>query len=120
MIIVSDTHIVENDAAAGHADQPVAIAAREIKRAREMGLGSTRDVSLAEARVKAQEQRKLLLAGIDPLVARDARAAQARIEAAKLTTFQYCAEGYIKAHRAGWRVWACYHHHRDDLHDERC
>src|SRR4051812_18074075 len=35
-------------------------------RAREMGLGSYRDVTLAEARLKAEEARKKLANGVDP------------------------------------------------------
>src|SRR5437868_725660 len=41
-------------------------------RERKMGLGPTRDVSLAEAREQAYEARKLRRAGIDPLDARQA------------------------------------------------
>lgn len=41
------------------------------KRRREMGLGSYRDVSLAQARRKAADCRRLLLEGIDPQVDRE-------------------------------------------------
>jgi hypothetical protein len=44
----------------------------------------------------------LLLEGIDPIEARDAKRAQAKLEAAKSITFKECAAAYIKAHRAGW------------------
>jgi hypothetical protein len=41
------------------------------KRERYMGLGSARDVSLAEAREKRKAARKLLAAGQDPIEERD-------------------------------------------------
>src|SRR5258708_4419062 len=51
-------------------------------RARAMGLGPVMDVSLAEARVRAADARKLLLKGIDPIEARKRERAQAQLEAA--------------------------------------
>ena len=39
----------------------------ETGKRREMGLGPARDISLAEARLRATENRRLLLEGIDPL-----------------------------------------------------
>jgi integrase len=60
-------------------------------------------VSLAEAREKAAECRKLRQAGIDPIEHRKARQAQAALEAAKSMTFDECRDAYIKAHAAGWR-----------------
>jgi len=47
-------------------------------RERVMGLGSARVVSLAEARAKANDARKLLAAGIDPLAHRNAERRAAR------------------------------------------
>src|SRR5262249_11336079 len=41
--------------------------------------------------------------GIDPIEARRAERARQRLDAAKAVTFKQCAEGYINAHRAGWR-----------------
>jgi integrase len=73
------------------------------RRAREMGLGPLHTVSLAEAREKARECRKLRLEGIDPIDARKAKRAEERLAAATAMTFQECAEAYIAAHRAGWR-----------------
>jgi integrase len=73
------------------------------KRAREMGLGPVALFSLAEARTKALEARKLRHEGIDPIEARRAARAQLRLDAAKAMTFQQCAEAHIKAQRAGWR-----------------
>jgi integrase len=67
------------------------------------GLGSAFNVTLEEARDLAYEYRKLLREGVDPLEARKARKAQARLEAAKAITFKQCAEKYIEAHRASWK-----------------
>lgn len=72
-------------------------------RAREMGLGPLHIVSLAEAREKARECRKLRHEGIDPIEARRARLSDERLAAATAMTFRECAEAYIAAHKAGWR-----------------
>ena len=72
-------------------------------RAREMGLGPLAFFGLQEARTKAMEARQLRYAGIDPIEARRAARAQAKLEAANAITFKECAEAYIKAHRPGWR-----------------
>ncbi|MGH7097657.1 MAG: tyrosine-type recombinase/integrase, partial [Stellaceae bacterium] len=72
-------------------------------RAREMGLGPVHTVGLAEARQHAQQCRQQVLEGIDPIAARQAMRAGARVEAAKAMTFAECAERYIAAHRAGWK-----------------
>jgi integrase len=67
------------------------------------GLGAAHTISLAEAREKARECRKLLLDGIDPIDHRKAQRAQAQLEAARTMTFRECAEAYIATHRAGWK-----------------
>ncbi len=72
-------------------------------RAREMGLGPVHTISLAEARAKATECRKLRLEGIDPIEARKAARASALHASSSAMTFDNCAEAYIKAHEAGWR-----------------
>jgi integrase len=72
-------------------------------RARHMGLGPVSLVSLADARERAKEARRLLLDGIEPLEARIAQRQRAGIEAASSVTFRECAERYIRAHEAGWR-----------------
>jgi integrase len=72
-------------------------------RAREMGLGSLADVSLAEARELAREARALVRQGVDPIAKRQAARSQLRLDAAKAMTFQECAERYIASHEAGWR-----------------
>ncbi|MBI3919358.1 MAG: tyrosine-type recombinase/integrase [Betaproteobacteria bacterium] len=72
-------------------------------RAREMGLGAEHTVTLAEVRAKATDCRKLLLAKVDPIEARNAAAASNALDAARSITFAECAAAYIKAHRAGWK-----------------
>ena len=73
------------------------------KAERYMGLGPLHTVTLAEARQKALEQRKLLLDDLDPIEVRRARRATIRLAAAKAVTFAECAEKFIAAHQAGWR-----------------
>lgn len=72
-------------------------------KSREMGLGPIDAVTLAEARQKAQEARKLLQQGVDPLEHRKAQEAAAKAKEARVMTFRQCAEAYIAAHKAGWR-----------------
>jgi integrase len=69
----------------------------------EMGLGSERVYSLAEARAKASDARRLLGDGMDPISAREGHRSRERLEKASSLTFAKCAEKYIGAHRAGWR-----------------
>lgn len=72
-------------------------------RRREMGLGSYRDLTLAQAREKAQEARKLIAQGIDPLEARRGQM-QALIAArASRKTFAECVGAYLKAHGDSWK-----------------
>jgi integrase len=71
--------------------------------AREMGLGSYPDISLADARGAASEARKLKGQGKDPIAMREAVRAQERVEAARAVTFRYCAEAYIAARKDGWK-----------------
>ncbi len=72
-------------------------------KARWMGLGPVHSVSLAEARQKAAEARKLVVEGIDPLEAKDQRRLEAEVAKARLVTFDQCASAYIQAHRAAWK-----------------
>lgn len=72
-------------------------------RSREMGLGSLKSVTLAEARVKAAEARKLRTAGVDPIEAAKEGAAKAKLEASKAIAFRAAAESYIAAHKPSWR-----------------
>ncbi|HVM22776.1 MAG TPA: integrase arm-type DNA-binding domain-containing protein [Sphingomicrobium sp.] len=63
---------------------------------RDYGLGSAKDVSLAEARDKAREYRKQLRAGTDPLEAkRNARE--------HIPTFREAAKAVHAEHKPGWR-----------------
>ncbi len=72
-------------------------------KAQAMGLGALHSVSLGDARVKAGDCRKLLAAGHNPLDAKRTELTQARLAAAKGTTFEACAKAYIEAHKASWR-----------------
>ncbi len=72
-------------------------------KSREMGLGSLRTVSLAEAREAARECRKQVREGIDPISRRQAERASRRLASARLMTFRQCAEAYIRSHGAAWR-----------------
>jgi integrase len=65
-------------------------------RARSMGLGHVDDVSLVEARNKADAARRLVRDGVDPL---DARA----VAQARAITFSAAAKRFVDAHEAGWR-----------------
>ena len=74
---------------------------------RDMGLGQAlgrfSPVTLAEARTKAEECRRMLREGIDPLTAKHGARDKAKSDHAKRLPFGRCAELYIEAHRAGWR-----------------
>jgi len=76
-------------------------------KSREMGLGGLTKVSLADAREKATDVRRLLGDGYDPLTLRqeeDARrAAVEKLTAAHAMTFDSCADAYISAHEISWR-----------------
>ena len=72
-------------------------------KSREMGLGSERDVSLAEARTKASDARRQLIDGKDPLAAREGHRAQEKLQKAGSIPFAECAKKYIDAHKAGWK-----------------
>ena len=68
-----------------------------------MGLGSLSKVPLAHARAAAQECRKLLGSGLDPVAEQNAERERATLEAAKAITFLEAAERYIAAHQGKWR-----------------
>jgi integrase len=70
-------------------------------KAREMGLGSLRKVSLAEARKKAAECRKLLEGHVDPIEHRKAAWAAAALASAKTITFREAAVRYIAMRSKG-------------------
>jgi integrase len=73
------------------------------KRAREMGLGSAFDFTLAEAREQRDELRKLIKRGIDPLEQRKAEKQAKKVEAAKAITFRAAATRLIASKRKGWK-----------------
>lgn len=62
-----------------------------------MGLGSTNVVTLAEARDKAAEARKLVAAGVDPLSVSKEK------PEAKIVMFDDAAADYIASQKAGWK-----------------
>ena len=75
-------------------------------RPREMGLGSEADVTLAEAREAARENRRLIRAGIDPMAHRDAERAEQRgmafADVAALYIEAHADTGRNEKHRAQW------------------
>ncbi|MCW8916265.1 MAG: integrase arm-type DNA-binding domain-containing protein, partial [Magnetovibrio sp.] len=73
------------------------------KKARQMGLGSLKTVTLAEARDEAMDCRKLLREGIDPIDDRKTKRQMMRLESISTITFKECANQYITSHKAGWR-----------------
>jgi integrase len=74
------------------------------KRARYMGLGSERVISLAEARELAHEARRLLARGIDPLTHRNAERMAARAAELHTATFRKCLDRLIDGHGDQWRT----------------
>jgi integrase len=70
---------------------------------RNMGLGAYPEISLMEARGRAAIQRRLLHDGQDPLEQKRAVAIAAAIEAAKMVTFEQCADQYLRSMAPGWR-----------------
>ena len=68
---------------------------------REMGLGSAGPggITLAEAREKAIEARRLLAEGIDPIEARISAKATAKVAGVKFGKF---ADEYVKSHKSEW------------------
>ena len=71
-------------------------------RAREMGLGALHTVTLAEARQAAEQCRKLVREGIDPIEERKAERLRRWLDSAKTMTFKSCAEAYIKVQSSSW------------------
>jgi integrase len=68
-----------------------------------MGLGSLSAISLADARSKAAECRRLCQDGIDPIEERKAQRQRAALDAAKTLTFKEACASYIASHKGGWR-----------------
>lgn len=73
------------------------------KRAREMGLGSISDRTLAEAREQARKYRQMLSEGIDPIAQRQAQKASNLQATMQRRTFEQCAREYFALHEQGWK-----------------
>ena len=69
----------------------------------EMGLGSFNAFNLAEARVRAKAQRKLLTDGIDPLATKRSDLLAKRMAEANIITFDAAAKAFITANSPAWR-----------------
>src|ERR1700730_2987504 len=67
-------------------------------RRHDIGLGPYPLISLADARQRANQRRRLLVDGIDPLEQRRSQRVAAAVQRAKAITFADAAEKYIKAH----------------------
>lgn len=76
---------------------------RHAGKRRDMGLGSLAVVSLADARRKAADARKMLDAGHDPIAARTASHVAQAVTAARAMTFEAAALACIEDRKAGWR-----------------
>jgi len=72
-------------------------------KSREMGLGPFPTISLADARTKVVDCRKLLANSNDPIDARAAGRAQLAQAAAHSITFDEAAKRYIAGRRATWK-----------------
>lgn len=70
---------------------------------RELGLGGYPDLSLAEARQKAIEYRKLLSQGLDPYEQKRAEARERERQARLKRTFEWCAREYIRHRQVEWK-----------------
>jgi integrase len=70
---------------------------------REMGLGSSSVVSLADARKRAEAAQRQRSDGHDPIEVKRQRDAQLRLDAAKGVTFRWCAEQFIETNASGWQ-----------------
>lgn len=69
-----------------------------------MGLGAyPHPVGLAEARIAADNARRLVHSGINPIAKRDADKAQAVIDAAPIKTFKMLADEFIEKKKPEWR-----------------
>jgi integrase len=73
-------------------------------RERQMGLGPTRDVTLAEARERAAACRKLVAAGVDPIATRNAERMATRAAELRRATFGQCVDGFLDSHGDKWRA----------------
>jgi integrase len=72
-------------------------------KARWMGLGPYPLISLADARLRANDERRKLVDKIDPIDLRKQERTKAKLEAVKRVTFAECAAAYIDTHKASWK-----------------
>jgi integrase len=68
-----------------------------------LGLGSTVDFTLKEARERARRARQFLADGIDPIAAKKAAKANQAAAAARQMTFRECAQKYFDDNSDQWR-----------------
>jgi hypothetical protein len=79
-------------------------------RPRKMGLGPVstkaddKRITLADARQKAATARSLLIDGVDPIDARNAKRSQAALQAAQAVTFKHCATSTYGTTRGAGRM----------------
>src|SRR4051794_41016762 len=71
-------------------------------RLRDMSIGPAHTLTLAEARERATDARKLRLDGIDPIEHRRARKAAVRAADARTRTFRECCADYLRTNDASW------------------
>ena len=67
-----------------------------------MGLEPYPLISVADARAKARNAKRMLLDGIDPLQAKRKARTDALLQIARTKTFKECAEKYIATHDSDW------------------
>lgn len=72
-------------------------------KAHEMGLGSYKYVSLADARQKRTDLQKLLFSGVNPLAEKKKIQNERRAQFANKMTFDACAKAYIESQRVAWK-----------------
>ena len=70
---------------------------------RDIGMGSYPALSLAAARVKAQQYRETIQQGQDPVAVKELARRALRTERARSVRFIDFAKLYLKSHAAGWR-----------------
>jgi len=73
------------------------------KGANTMGLGSLKDVTLAEARELASECHRMVARGINPRDEREKIKVAKLVKASSSITFKVAAEQYIETHKASWK-----------------
>jgi integrase len=68
-----------------------------------MGLGSIRDVTLAEARELSNECNRLVTRGLNPKEERERIKAEKQAEKSNSITFSEASKQYIEIHKASWK-----------------